>query len=656
MVGIAITAFLLWWILRDVPFGEVWAHIRGAHWGLLMASVAVATAGFLVRALRWKVLLQPICPESTLHNRFAAVTVGFMANNILPARAGEFARAYALSRVEPVRVSGALGSLVVERILDALVLMGLLLASLWSPAFPTSAGISEGPLATALDAVLLGVMGVVLSLAVLVAFPQAVVRFAGRAADALPGKLARPVVDALEAFLGSLTVLRTPRLLLAALLWSVGFWVWHGLSFWLGMRAFDIDAGLTATYFTEAVVGFGVAIPAAPGFFGTFHASASWALSVFGVPDARSLAFAFGYHLAGFIPVTVIGLYYAARIGLSLEDVSASEEEELVGEAVERELPVVARAWEGAATPLGTAHPREARGSGCLVVPASAKVNLALHVLDPRGDGYHDLETVLQALDLQDELEVSREGWGIELAVEGENAGPVEDNLVLHAAAEFLAAAGLSAEPQPGLRFRLRKRIPSGAGLGGGSSDAAATLRALDRLFPGALAPEHMASVAARLGSDVPFFLAPSPLAIGRGRGEMLESLTTLPSLPGLVMVPGVRIETARAYRDLALHRQGMPVSSGSSRPVPTSWEELAARAANDFEAVVPPQHPSVAEALVALRATRPLLALLAGSGGACFALYRTAPEAEQARRALPSLTGSRILPIRTLAAWPEWG
>ena len=109
-------------------------------------------------------------------------------------------------------------------------------------------------------------------------------------------------------------------------------------------------------------------------------------------------------------------------------------------------------------------------------------------------------------------------------------------------------------------------------------------------------------------------------------------------------------------FRLLALHRQGTPVSLGSSRPVPTSWEELAARAANDFEEVVPQQHPSVAEALAALRATRPLLALLAGSGGACFALYLTVPEAEQARRTLPALTGSRIFPIHTLAAWQEWG
>jgi uncharacterized membrane protein YbhN (UPF0104 family) len=130
-------------------------------------------------------------------------------------------------------------------------------------------------------------------------------------------------------------VLRSPRLLGLGFLWSVGFWLWHGLSFWLGMLAFDIQAGPTAAYFTEAVVGFVVAAPAAPGFFGTFHFGAGWALSLFGVSDAQSLAFAYGYHLGGFIPVTVIGLYYAGKIGLSLEDVRASGER--VEAAVERE-------------------------------------------------------------------------------------------------------------------------------------------------------------------------------------------------------------------------------------------------------------------------------------------------------------------------------
>ena len=326
ILGIAVTAFLLWYIQRDVPFADVWANIRGTHWGLLLASVAVATAGFLIRALRWHVLLRPVLPTSSLRNRFAAVNIGFMANNLLPARIGEFARAYALSRVEPVRMSAALGSLVVERLLDALVLLGFLLVAMASPAFPAAADLGSGLLATAVVAVVVAVPVLMLVLLALIAFPRGAVRLAERVAARLPAGYDRPVVAALEAFLGSLGVLRSPRLLALALLWSIGFWLWHGLSFWLGMLAFDIEAGLVAAYFTEAVVGFGVAVPAAPGFFGTFHASAGWALSVFGVPDARALAFAYGYHLGGFIPVTVIGLYYAGRLALTLEEVRASEE------------------------------------------------------------------------------------------------------------------------------------------------------------------------------------------------------------------------------------------------------------------------------------------------------------------------------------------
>jgi len=339
VIGVSITAFLFWWILRDVPLGEVWTQIQQAHAGLLLAAITVATFGFLIRALRWKILLQPVHTDTSLRNRFAAVNIGFMANNLLPARVGEFARAYALSKIEPVSMSAALGSLVVERILDALVLMGILLATIFSPGFPASVRLSGGPLGTALDAVIVLLLLLVVAITLLLVIPRTVVRVTERLA--LPGDLARPVVAALEAFLVSLKVFRSPKLLLLGLLWSVGLWLWHGLSFWLAMLAFDIHAGPVAAYFTEAVVGFGVAIPAAPGFFGTFHASASWALSVFDVPAPSSLAFAFGYHLGGFIPVTVIGLYYASRIGFSLKDVGESETR--VEEMVERQHPEAVR-------------------------------------------------------------------------------------------------------------------------------------------------------------------------------------------------------------------------------------------------------------------------------------------------------------------------
>jgi uncharacterized membrane protein YbhN (UPF0104 family) len=132
------------------------------------------------------------------------------------------------------------------------------------------------------------------ALVLMAVWPRAFVKGAERVARYLPRALARPLVDSLEAFLGSIAVLRSPRLLSLAFVWTLGFWLWHGLSFWLGMLAFGIDTGLVSAFFTEAVVGFGVAIPSAPGFFGTFHASAEFALStVYGVDTANSLAFAF---------------------------------------------------------------------------------------------------------------------------------------------------------------------------------------------------------------------------------------------------------------------------------------------------------------------------------------------------------------------------
>lgn len=339
LLGFALSAFLIWFTLRDESLVEIWAQVRQADLRLLGAAVFVATAGFFVRALRWKVLLHTIDPGTGLRSRYAAVNIGFMANNLLPARVGEFARAYALSRMEPrVTVSGAFGSLVVERVLDGLVLAAFLVATVLSPGFPE---VTLGPrfaLLVQSAVVLLGVMVVLLAL--LLVFPRQLLALAERVADRLPSDLGRTVVDALAAFLDALGVVRSPWLLTQAVLWSVGFWAFHGLSFWLGMLAFDIDAGLVAAFFTEAVVGFGVALPAAPGFFGTFHASVDFALdTVYGVDAARTLAFAYGYHLGGFVPVTLIGLWYARSLGLSLGDVRASEER--VEAAVEAEHPEV---------------------------------------------------------------------------------------------------------------------------------------------------------------------------------------------------------------------------------------------------------------------------------------------------------------------------
>ena len=285
---------------------------------------------------------------------------------------------------------------------------------------------------------------------------------------------------------------------------------------------------------------------------------------------------------------------------------------------------------------------------------APAKVNLSLRILGRRPDGYHDLDTIFQAVDLCDVVHVRRGGAGIQFVVEGNDSGPSEENLVVRAARAFLVQADLVGE---GLHMRLEKRIPVGAGLGGGSSDAAATLLALDQLFAGAMDPGRISGLAAELGSDVPFFLGTSTLATGRGRGELIEARKPLPSLPGVVVFPTVQVSTRDAYGELARAREAGEsdrlAAQGAMVP-PIDWDQIAAGATNDFEVVVCRTHPPVAEALAALRATEPLVALMSGSGSASFAFYQDEGGAEQATSVLSRHGGLRVFGMRTLTAWPD--
>lgn len=325
-VGVVITFLLLWWVLRGVPLQAVWEAMRGVSLPLLTLAVAMATGTFLLRALRWKLLLEPVRPGTRLHSRFAAVAVGFMANNLLPARMGEFARAFALSRLEPVPVGGAFASLVVERFLDGLAILTLFFLALAAPSFPWDHASGSLSLGGVIRGVSLLLGGLLAFMVLLLVFPRPLVRGAETLARRLPGRRTPTlVVETLEAFLSGLGVLRRPRLLALSLLWSLAVWGWHSLAFWTGFRAFGIHVGWDAALFTNALVAFAVGVPSAPGFFGTFHWGVKLALGVYGVSAPATLAFAFGFHLGGFIPVTLLGLHYLGRMGLSLREVRSSE-------------------------------------------------------------------------------------------------------------------------------------------------------------------------------------------------------------------------------------------------------------------------------------------------------------------------------------------
>jgi 4-diphosphocytidyl-2-C-methyl-D-erythritol kinase len=285
-------------------------------------------------------------------------------------------------------------------------------------------------------------------------------------------------------------------------------------------------------------------------------------------------------------------------------------------------------------------------------IDAPAKVNLRLTVLGREASGYHALETIFCAVSLADRVQVADGDPGIDLRVVGDVAtGPAEQNLAARAARRFHHGLGL----EPACRILLRKRIPAAAGLGGGSSDAAATLKALNVLHGDPFDRATLLGWAAELGSDVPFFLGASTLAIARGRGERLLGVPPLPSRPLLIAHPGTAIPTAAAFARL----DELRAPAHSPAPLPllpadlASWPRIEALAANDFEVVARERVPTMDRALQHLRDAGARIALLAGSGSAVFGIFPEDRDPAPAERRLADL-GWSTWRARSLEAWPE--
>jgi len=216
---------------------------------------------------------------------------------------------------------------------------------------------------------------------------------------------------------------------------------------------------------------------------------------------------------------------------------------------------------------------------------APAKVNLFLRVLAREASGYHGIETLFCLLDLADELSAERRpGTDVTIAVRGAELGNPADNLAVRATEMVLHATGRKF----GVHLELEKRIPVQAGLGGGSSDAAAALLLANQLAGNPVPRHELLQFAARLGSDVPFFLSEARLALAWGHGERMLRLPPLPAAPALLVVPTEGVPTAEAYAwidqgDGGARRGGLALDAETLR----SWGDVARMAGNDFEAAV---------------------------------------------------------------------
>ena len=262
-----------------------------------------------------------------------------------------------------------------------------------------------------------------------------------------------------------------------------------------------------------------------------------------------------------------------------------------------------------------------------------AKINLTLEVSRLRQDGYHDIDSVAQVIDLSDELEIRRAGEGeIRVSVESGEAPADKTNLVCRAAEAFFAQTGVRA----GARFVLRKRIPAQAGLGGGSGNAAAAVVGLNRLYDCGLSRRDLCALAASVGSDAPLFVAGGTVRM-RGRGDVIEPLPDAPELNLVVVKPAVGVSTAWAYAELDKRRRFHIGASGAAEAAVRSGSRAAliASLSNDFDPVLCALVPEIETTKRRLLDVGALAAMLCGSGSAVFGVFESRDGALEAASAL---------------------
>jgi 4-diphosphocytidyl-2-C-methyl-D-erythritol kinase len=293
-----------------------------------------------------------------------------------------------------------------------------------------------------------------------------------------------------------------------------------------------------------------------------------------------------------------------------------------------------------------------AQAAGHRSLSAHAKLNLSLRVLAREESGFHSIETILVRLELADVVELeSTDETGIHLEVTGDPEVPSDRTNLCWRAAEAL---GREAENRSGVRIRLRKNIPAGAGLGGGSADAASVLVGLNQLWGSPLDGSALVRLAGELGSDVPFGLCEAPMALAWERGRRLIPLEAPPSLPVLIVVPDFPISAGQAYDWLADDRAaGCAAPPGPAHLPPpgilANLSVLSRLAINDLEGPVFSRYPELSRIRAALSDRGADVALLCGSGSCVAGVFRDARVRDRVARSFAGAEGFSTISTRTL-------
>ncbi len=360
IIGLIISVAFFALALIDIKLDQVWQALLDAEYVALIPALALYFVGVWVRALRWRILLKPLLPKITLRRTFEVEVIGYMANNVLPARIGELVRAYVLSLREGVRKTATLATILVERIFDGITMVGFAAAVILWVLLREPDALQVGPshklgtfissLSVPLTIATAVFLGAIVVFLVIASSPSKMERLAGFFFRFLPGRLQQRANRLLQSFIEGLQSLRSLTSMLSVLGLSVVAWLFEaGMYYVIGTWGFRLtDAGgqlLPFYVYMLATAGVNLAtlIPQGPGYIGVFEAVAKGVLvGAFGVAENPSLSYVLVLHAALLIPVTLLGFFYMARESMSYEDLVKLEETraEAAQEAHELEGPL----------------------------------------------------------------------------------------------------------------------------------------------------------------------------------------------------------------------------------------------------------------------------------------------------------------------------
>ena len=312
-LGVGVSAAFLWVAFRGVSLEEIrhsLAEVRPAWLLLVLASIA---GRFWLTAVRWQVLLRPVKAVG-LHRLFGVIMIGFMANNVLPARLGEVVRAYALGKTESLPTSLSFATIVLERLFDGFTLLAFLVLGV--------VYLRPGPLivwsAVSAFCLYLGVLVVLLGIRAGLGIDWLLAR--------LPGRIRDKAAGLVESFALGLDVLGDARGLVLSTALSLAVWLVNAVGMWAMFAAFSMDLPAYAAFLVLAITALALVLPSTPGYVGPFQAGTVLALGLFSVPKADALSLSIIYHAANYVPITVVGLAYLAALNLTLGELKAAGE------------------------------------------------------------------------------------------------------------------------------------------------------------------------------------------------------------------------------------------------------------------------------------------------------------------------------------------